>query len=143
MSFKMGPIPINEVEGRLQCTPGGVLNVWVGRCGWGAQILTLFKTEMSDFHTLFKTTCSSLRPGLNTSNQKSLSSFVVAQASGISANKKVTNSAFGTIFTNLLCVRASRLNIRIPCLRQKVMKSIPRLRKDYPENTISYAASPC
>ena len=24
-------------------------DVWVGRCGWGAQTLTLFKTEKSDF----------------------------------------------------------------------------------------------
>ena len=63
--------------------------------------------------TLFKTACSFLRPGLNTSNQKSLSSFVVASALGISANKKGTNSTFCTIFT-ILIVRASPLNIRIP-----------------------------
>ena len=70
--------------------PGGYSrNVWVGRCGWGAETLnlfktevfdfpTLFKTEISDFPTLFRTACSFLRPGPNTSNQKSLSSFVVA-----------------------------------------------------------------
>ena len=63
---------------------GGILNgssdVWVGRCGWGAQTLTLFKTEIFDFPTLFKTTSRFLRPRLNTFNQNSLSSFVVAQA---------------------------------------------------------------
>ena len=93
-------------------SPGGYsTDVWVGRCGWDTQTLTLFKTEISDFPTLFKTEISDfptlfktasrfLRPRLNTFNQKSLPSFVVAQASGISANKKGTNSAFCTIFTN-------------------------------------------
>ena len=52
-----------------------------------AQTLTLFKTEICDFPSMLKTACSFLRPGLNTSSQKSLSSFVVAQASVISANK--------------------------------------------------------
>ena len=47
--------------------PGEVLNGY----------LTLFKTEISDFPTLFETV-----------NQKSLSSFVVVQASGISANQR-------------------------------------------------------
>ena len=112
-------------------------DVWVGRCGWDAQTLTLFKTAVSDFPTLFKTeifdfptlfkTASRfLRPRLNTFNQKSLSSFVVMQASGIRANQKGTNLAFCTIFTSI-SVHTSCLNVRIPCLRQKVMKSIPRL----------------
>ena len=36
---------------------GGYSNdVWVGRCGWGGQTLTLFKTEIFDFSTPFKTT---------------------------------------------------------------------------------------
>ena len=128
--------------------------VWVRRCGWAAQtptlfkteisdFATLFKTEISDFLTLFKTACSFLRPGLHISNQNSLSSFDVAQASGISANKNGYKFGFCTIFTNL-SVRASCLNIRIPCLRQKVMKSIPRLRQNYkPENhTLSGRTSP-
>ena len=74
-------------------------DVWVGRCSWGAQTLTLFKAEISDFPTLFKTEISDfptlfktasrfLRPRLNTFKQKSLSSFVVVQAVGISANQK-------------------------------------------------------
>ena len=63
-----------------------VLNGCLGRrCGWDAQTLTLFKTEISDFLTLFKTACSFLRSCINTSNQKSLSSFLVAQTLGISA----------------------------------------------------------
>ena len=32
--------------------------VWVGRCGWDAQTLTLFKTEIFDFPTLLKTSVS-------------------------------------------------------------------------------------
>ena len=141
---------------RAASLPGGgggySTNVWVGRFGWGAQTLTLFKTEISDFPTLFKTdisnfptlfktACSFLRPGLNTSNQKSLFSFVAAQASGISANKKDTNSAFSSIFTNL-SVCACHLNISIPCLRPNVMKSIPRLRQNYPENYTFSEKSP-
>ena len=114
--------------------------VWVGRCDWGALTLTLFNTEVSDFPTLLKTASRFLRPRLNTFNQKPLSSFVVVQASGISANKKKgKNSAFCTIFTSL-SVRASRLNVRIPCLRQKVMKSIPHLRQKTLK-TIPYLAA--
>ena len=67
-----------------------------------------------------------MRPRLNTVNQESLPSFVVAQASGISANKKGTNSVFFVKFSQIFSVRFSRLNVRIPCLRQKVMKMIPR-----------------
>ena len=79
--------------------------VWVGRCGSGAQTLTLFKTEISDFPTLFKTEISDfptvfktesrfLRPRLNTFNQKSLSSFVVVQATGVSVNNRVQIRGF-------------------------------------------------
>ena len=32
---------------------GHSTDVWVGMCGSGAQTLTLFKTEISDFPTLF------------------------------------------------------------------------------------------
>ena len=80
---------------------GYSMDVWAGRCGRSTQTLTLFKTEIFDFPTLFKTASRFLRPRLNTFDQKSLPSFVVAQASCISANKKGTNSAFCTIFTNL------------------------------------------
>ena len=45
---------------------GHSTDVWVGRCGWGAQTLTLFKTVISDFPTLFRF----LRPRLNTFDQK-------------------------------------------------------------------------
>ena len=96
--------------------PGGrgySMDVRVGRCGWGAQTLTLFKTEISDFPTLFKTACSFLRPGLNiqylTKILNSLSSFVVAPASGISANKQGYKFGFCTIFP-ILSVRPSLLN---------------------------------
>ena len=34
------------------------MDVWVGRCGWGAQTLTLFKTNICDFPTPFKTEIS-------------------------------------------------------------------------------------
>ena len=89
-------------------------DVWVGRCGWGAQTLTLFKTEIfdfpilfkieiSDFPTLLKTASRFLKPRLNTFNQNSLPSFVVAEASGISANQKGTDSVFCTIFVNFKC----------------------------------------
>ena len=36
----------------------------VGRCGPAAQTLTLFKTRISDFPTLFKTECQFLIPCL-------------------------------------------------------------------------------
>ena len=89
-------------------------DVWVGRCGWGAQTLNLFKTEISDFPTLFKIEISNfptllktasrfLKPRLNTFNQNSLPSFVVAEASDISANQKGKDSVFCTIFVNLKC----------------------------------------
>ena len=58
--------------------PGEVLN----------GCLTLFKTEISDFPTLFETASRFLRTHLNTFSQKSLCSFVVVQASGISANQR-------------------------------------------------------
>ena len=94
-------------------------DVLVERCGWGAQILTLFiKTETSDFPTLFKTEISDsptlfktgsrfLRPRLNklTFNQKSLSSFFVVQASGISANKKGYKFGFFYQFFKFMCMR--------------------------------------
>ena len=92
------------------------MDVWVKRCGWGAQTLTLFKTEISnfptqfkteisDFPTLFKTASRFLRPRLNTFNQKSLSSFVVVQASDISTNKKGYKSGFLYHFHKFKCTR--------------------------------------
>ena len=64
----------------------------------------MFKTEISDFPTLFKTAYRFLRPRLNTSNQKSLSSFVVVQASGISANKKGYKFGFLYHFYKFKCM---------------------------------------
>ena len=123
--------------------------VWVGRCGWGTQTLTLFKTEISYFPTLFETEISYfptlfeteisyfptlfeteisdfptvfkiasifLRPRLNTFNQISLSSFVVVQASGISANVNKKGYKFGFLYHFYkFRVRALPLNVRIPC----------------------------
>ena len=46
-------------------TPGGYLTESrLGRCGPAAQTLTLFKTRISDFPTLFKTECQFLIPCL-------------------------------------------------------------------------------
>ena len=42
------------------------MDVWVGRCSCGAQTLTLFKIEISDFPTMFMTAPRFLRPCLNT-----------------------------------------------------------------------------
>ena len=90
MNFCQREISIFPPRGRYST------DVLVGRCGWGAHTLTLFKTEISNFSTLFKTTSRFLRPRLNTLNQKSLSSFVVVQASGIGANKKAYK--FGILY---------------------------------------------
>ena len=118
-------------------------DVWVGRCGWGTQTLTLFKTEISDFPTLSKTASRFFRLRLNTFNQNSLSCFVVMQASGIGANKKGCNFGFLYHIYKYKCTRGSCSNVRITCLRQKVIKSIPRLRQK-PLKTIPYlAAHPC
>ena len=87
-----------------------------GRCGWGAQTLTLFKTEIydfptpfkieiSDFPTLFKAASRFLRPRLNTFNQKPISNFIVVQASGISANKKGYKFGFLYHFYKFKCTR--------------------------------------
>ena len=44
---------------------GGYLtDAWVGRCGPGVQILTLFKTQFSDFPIPFKTEFKIFRPYL-------------------------------------------------------------------------------
>ena len=110
----------------------------MGRCGWGAQTLTLLKTEISDFPTLFKTASGFLRPRLNTFNQKSLPSFVVVQASDTSANKKGYKFGFWYHFEKFKCTRFS-FKCKDTCLRQKVMKSIPQ----NPENhTLSGRTSP-
>ena len=104
-------------------------DVWVGRCGWGAQTLTLFKTEISDFPTLFKTSFRVLRPRLNTFNQKSLSSFVVVQASGVSTNKK--GYKFGFLY-HFYMFKRTRFPFKCKETQfktKKVMKSIHRLRQ--------------
>ena len=118
-------------------------DVWVGRCGWGAQSLTLFKTEISNFPSLFKTTSRFLRPRLDTFNQKSLSSFVVVQATGISANKKAYKFGFLYHFYKFKCTRFPLKKKPKDTLFKtiKLMKSIPRLRQKTLK-TIPYLAAP-
>ena len=82
------------------------MDVWVGRCG--AQTLTLFKTKIFDFPTLFKTASGFLRPHINTFNQNSLFSFVLGRASGISANIKKVQFRLCVQFLQILSVRISR-----------------------------------
>ena len=81
---------LDDGEIGIRMTAGGYsTDVWVGRCGRGAQSLTLFKTEISDFPTLFKTASRILRPfiylccGPSFRHQRQ--------------QKKGTNSAFCTI----------------------------------------------
>ena len=58
------------MEGSVESPGGGgggggyLTESRVGRCGPAAQTLTLFKTQISDFPTLFKTECQFLIPCL-------------------------------------------------------------------------------
>ena len=60
-------------------TPGGYsIYPWVGRCGAAPHILTLFKTNISDFPTLFKTEFRFLIPCLrHLINIRARKNFVV------------------------------------------------------------------
>ena len=51
---------------KMACTPGGRYSIypWVGRCGPAPHTLTLFKTNITDFPTLFKTELRFLIPCL-------------------------------------------------------------------------------
>ena len=54
-SVKVHWISLTAIHYVIEWPGGGTQRMFgVERCGWGTQTLTLFKTEISDFATLFK-----------------------------------------------------------------------------------------
>ena len=108
----------------------------------GHSILTLFETEISDFPTLFKAASRFLRLRLNTFNQKSLSSFVVVQASGISTNKKVYKFGFLYHFYKFKCTRFP-FKFKDTLFKRKSDEIDSPIKTENPENhTLSGRTSP-
>ena len=100
-------------------TPGGYsIYPWVGRCGAAPHILTLFKTNISDFPTLFKTEFRFLIPCLrHLINIRARKNFVVYHP-----RKDILFKA--KIDKSIPWLRQKMINL-IPCLRQKSPKTYP------------------
>ena len=99
--------------------PGGYsIYPWVGRCGAAPHILILFKTNIADFPTLFKTEFRFLIPCLrHLINIRACKNFAVYRPrKDILFKTKIDKS--------IPWLRQKMIN-SIPCLRQKSRKTYP------------------
>ena len=96
---------------------------WVGRCGLSPCTLTLFETKIADFPTLFKTEFRFLIPCLRHLTRDHILCKTIINIETLLFNPFAITKLFTAWSTE-----SRRLFIvqeRIPCLRQKLIKSIP------------------
>ena len=115
---------ISLIETAQQPPGGGGYSIypWVGRCCAAPHTLTLFKTNITDFPTLFRTEFRFLIPCL--SQWKSILINIRA-CKNFSAYRPRQDILFKTkIDKSIPCLRQKMIN-SIPCLRQKSRKTYP------------------
>ena len=78
----------------VNTAPGGVLDIypWVGRCGPASHTLTMFKTNIADFPTLFKTEFRFLIPCLRHLTRNHTLSYLIHWQSQQSNEELITLS---------------------------------------------------
>ena len=136
IAYSIFSVPKSPNTGFISCflvslCPGGYsIYPCVGRCGPARHTLTLCKTKIADFPTLFKTEFRFLIPCLRhlTRNHTLCKTMI---------NKNFAVVQFVEHTRRLFIVQE-----KIPCLRQKLIKSIPFLRQKIPKNIPWLAARP-
>ena len=136
IAYSIFSVPKSPNTGFISCflvslCPGGYsIYPCVGRCGPACHTLTLCKTKIADFPTLFKTEFRFLIPCLrHLTRNHTLCKTVI--------NKNFAVVQFVEHTRRLFIVQE-----KIPCLRQKLIKSIPFLRQKIPKNIPWLAARP-
>ena len=137
IAYSIFSVPKSPNTGFISCflvslCPGGYsIYPCVGRCGPARHTLTLCKTKIADFPTLFKTEFRFLIPCLrHLTRNHTLCKTVI--------NKNFAVVQFVEHTRRLFIVQE-----KIPCLRQKLIKSIPCLRQKNPEkHTLAGRTSP-
>ena len=136
IAYSIFSVPKSPNTGFISCflvslCPGGYsIYPCVGRCGPARHTLTLCKTKIADFPTLFKTEFRFLIPCLrHLTRNHTLCKTVI--------NKNFAVVQFVEHTRRLFIVQE-----KIPCLRQKLIKSIPFLRQKIPKNIPWLAARP-
>ena len=137
IAYSIFSVPKSPNTGFISCflvslCPGGYsIYPCVGRCGPARHTLTLCKTKIADFPTLFKT---ELR-------------FLIACVRHLTRNHARCKTMINKNFAVVQFVEHTRrlfiVQEKIPCLRQKLIKSIPCLRQKNPEkHTLAGRTSP-
>ena len=136
IAYSIFSVPKSPNTGFISCflvslCPGGYsIYPCVGRCGPARHTLTLCKTKIADFPTLFKTEFRFLIPCLrHLTRNHTLCKTII--------NKNFAVVQFVEHTRRLFIVQE-----KIPCLRQKLIKSIPCLRQKIPKNIPWLAARP-
>ena len=137
IAYSIFSVPKSPNTGFISCflvslCPGGYsIYPCVGRCGPARHTLTLCKTKIADFPTLFKTEFRFLIPCLrHLTRNHTLCKTII--------NKNFAVVQFVEHTRRLFIVQE-----KIPCLRQKLIKSIPCLRQKNPEkHTLAGRTSP-
>ena len=136
IAYSIFSVPKSPNTGFISCflvslCPGGYsIYPCVGRCGPARHTLTLCKTKIADFPTLFKTEFRFLIPCLrHLTRNHTLCKTII--------NKNFAVVQFVEHTRRLFIVQE-----KIPCLRQKLIKSIPFLRQKIPKNIPWLAARP-
>ena len=136
IAYSIFSVPKSPNTGVISCflvslCPGGYsIYPCVGRCGPARHTLTLCKTKIADFPTLFKTEFRFLIPCLrHLTRNHTLCKTII--------NKNFAVVQFVEHTRRLFIVQE-----KIPCLRQKLIKSIPCLRQKIPKNIPWLVARP-
>ena len=136
IAYSIFSVPKSPNTGFISCflvslCPGGYsIYPCVGRCGPARHTLTLCKTKIADFPTLFKTEFR----------------FLIACVRHLTRNHARCKTMINKNFAVVQFVEHTRrlfiVQEKIPCLRQKLIKSIPCLRQKIPKNIPWLAARP-
>ena len=137
IAYSIFSVPKSPNTGFISCflvslCPGGYsIYPCVGRCGPARHTLTLCKTKIADFPTLFKTEFR----------------FLIACVRHLTRNHARCKTMINKNFAVVQFVEHTRrlfiVQEKIPCLRQKLIKSIPCLRQKNPEkHTLAGRTSP-
>ena len=136
IAYSIFSVPKSPNTGFISCflvslCPGGYsIYPCVGRCGPARHTLTLCKTKIADFPTLFKTEFR----------------FLIACVRHLTRNHARCKTMINKNFAVVQFVEHTRrlfiVQEKIPCLRQKLIKSIPCLRQKIPKNIPWLVARP-
>ena len=136
IAYSIFSVPKSSNTGFISCflvslCPGGYsIYPCVGRCGPARHTLTLCKTKIADFPTLFKTEFR----------------FLIACVRHLTRNharcKTMINKNFAVVQFVEHTLRLFIVQEKIPCLGQKLIKSIPFLRQKIPKNIPWLVARP-